>query len=112
MPPRIISILTLAQSLVILLGVLLTGAFLKLYAGTSFGKPVPRLPVVMRDYGFWLIVLPLCWALAATFSVRSLDSSPSARPAYILTGIILLAALCVVFLVSVISAFYAATYSW
>ncbi|RYD84848.1 MAG: hypothetical protein EOP84_04350 [Verrucomicrobiaceae bacterium] len=65
----------------------------------------------MRDYGFWLVLLPLVWALAATLSIRSVDVSPSTESFYLLAGSILLAALCIVFVASAFVAFHAATYS-
>jgi hypothetical protein len=111
MPPRLVSVLTVIQWLVVFLGVFITGGFLRMYGARWGNAPVPPFPQFVRDYGFWLITLPLCWALAATLSVRSPGAPPSIRPFYLIAGFILLAVLCIVFSASGFVAFQAATYT-
>ena len=93
MPPRAVSMLTLVQLLVVFLGVLLTGTFMRLSKLSSPFFPLPTVPGWVQHNGFWLCLLPLAWAVGATLSVRTLDASPEIRPGVMIAGYVLLAAL-------------------
>ena len=102
------------QVLTVVLGVLVTGIFLRLYAqgfvggGGSLwrGTPTaPPFPLWMRNHGYWLCCMPLIWAGASILSVRSLDALPEVRPGYLAAGYTLWAALLVGFICSAITAY-------
>lgn len=105
MTPRFISALTVMQLFVIFLGVCVTGGFLRLH---GLDIPHPFFPRIMRDYGFWLALLPLAWALASAFSVRPVDATPAASALYGVAGFILLAGLILVFTLAASVAFHQA----
>ncbi len=105
MTPRFISVLTVIQLVIILLGVSITGGFLRFH---MVGVPNPPFSQLMRDYGFWLGLLPLGWAVASTISVRSLVRSPTASTLHCVAGFVLLAGLILVFTFAAFVAFSAA----
>jgi hypothetical protein len=103
MTPRFISALTVMQLFVIFLGVCVTGGFLRLH---GVDVPHPTYPRIMRDYGFWLALLPLAWALASVLSARPVDATPSASSLYGVAGFVLLAGLILVFTMAASVAFH------
>jgi hypothetical protein len=107
MPPRAISVLTILQWLVIFLGLLVTGFFLKLHGieAIPYGGPsYPLFPQVLRTYGFWLLLIPFGWGAYATVTIGSLDAAPSVSRFHVLVGSILLCALFLLFMASAITA--------
>jgi len=103
--PRFISALTVMQLFVIFLGVCVTGGFLRLH---GFDVPHPFYPRIARDYGFWLALLPLAWALASVLSARPVDASPTASSLHGVAGFVLLAGLILVFTLAATAAFHSA----
>ena len=90
MPPRIVSLLTLVQFLVILVGVLWTGSIMRLNDIRWMGKPLPDLPEWVRHEGFWLWLVPAGWAVGATLSARKFDEQPTVPLGWIVVGCLLL----------------------
>ena len=103
MTPRTITTLVLIQLLTILIGVLATAIFLRLLTTDWPNEPahMPGFPRFVRNYGFWLSLLPFAWIAASVLSVRSLDSLPQVHRGYLVAGYVLWAFLAVVFLFSV-----------
>lgn len=99
MTPRTIITLALMQMLTVFIGVLLTAVFLRFLTTDWPNEPawMPAFPRIMRNYGFWLLLVPAAWAGASVISVRSLDALPQIHRAYLVVGYLLWAALALTF---------------
>lgn len=108
MTPRAISTLVLWQWLTVFLGVVLTGLFLRFYYTDWPNEPsfgLPTYPRLVRDYGFWLCLLPPVWAVLSIISVGELDALPQLKRGYTVAGYILWAFLIVVLATAVYNAY-------
>lgn len=106
MKPRAIFLLLIGQMLIIFLGVVLTGSFVRIYEGRisqaffpSAGYPYVKFVV---SYGLWLSVLPLAWAAVALGHARQVARANASARRFELVGGLLLLGLLLVFAVSVI----------
>ena len=103
MTPRTIVTLALMQMLTVFFGVVLTAIFLRFLTTDWPNEPVwmPAFPRFMRNYGFWLLLLPVAWAGVSVTSVRSLDAWPQIHRGHLVAGYVLWAALALVFFFAV-----------
>jgi hypothetical protein len=106
-----VTILTLLQLLVVVLGVLVTRALLN-WSYLRWGNvPLPPFPIFMRDYGLWFALLPMVWATVAIFSIRTLDVAPTTGLLSRIVGLVLLALLFLAFGMSILVAISTVTYT-
>ncbi len=107
MTPRAISTLVLWQWLTVFLGVVLTGFFLRFYYTDWPNEPayLPAYPRFVRNYGFWLCLLPPAWAAVSILSVGTLDSMPELKRRYTVAGYALWVALVLVLVPAVLIAY-------
>ena len=110
MPPRVISMLLVGQLLVIFLGVAITGSLLRVYEIQDPPSQHPDIivrtfPFYVRDYGFWLCLLPLGWAIAAIRDARAVKEKNIADQRFELIGWVLLGALLVFFACAAFNAY-------
>ena len=111
MPPRVISVLTAMQLFTVAFGVFVTGTLLRVHSARWPGAPFPAFPQSIRDYGLWLAILPIAWAVTSVLSVRSIDATPSVGSLARLVGLVLLTFLLLTFAASGFVSFQAATYT-
>ena len=99
MTPRTIITLALMQMLTVFFGVMLTAIFLRFLTTDWPNEPawMPAYPRFMRNYGFWLLLVPVAWAGSSVLSVRSLDALPQVHHGYLVAGYVLWAILALVF---------------
>ena len=107
MTPRAISTLILWQWLTVSFGVVLTGLFLRFYYTDWPNEPtyLPAYPRLVRNYGFWLCLLPPAWATVSILSVGTLNALPQLKRPYAIAGYVLWVALVLVLLPSVLIAY-------
>jgi len=116
MPPRVISMLLIGQLLVVFLGVAITGGLVRAYdihfPHVDMDTPPLRIfPHFVRDYGLWLCLLPLSWAVAAVWNSRGAAEKNIANYRYEFMGWLLLASLLVIFSYSAWVGYGLATYT-
>ena len=99
MTPRTIITVALMQMLTVFFGVMLTAIFLRFLTTDWPNEPawMPAFPRFMRNYGFWLLLVPVAWAGASVTSVRSLDALPQIHRGYLIAGYVLWAVIAIVF---------------
>lgn len=70
-----IIVLFIEQAAAVVFGMLCTLALLSIPTDgpASVAVPPPAFPVLLRNYGWWLGLLPLCWALTMSRVGRSRD---------------------------------------
>ena len=81
-------ILALVQVGVVVLGVLAAGASCKW--STTFNMRLPSSTILVAEYGFLALVLPLAWVTVALLTMRRGAESENAKPLVFYSGILLL----------------------
>ena len=109
MIPRVISMLLIGQLLVIFFGIMILGIGLRISDAQGMCMQGDHLQANfhtrLRDYGFWLSLLPLGWAVAAVRDARAADEGRENRSRrYELAGWLIFAGL-LMFFVSVLFGF-------
>jgi len=101
--PKIISVLAALQFFLVVSGYLFTRSCLKLYdIALSTGLPIqtPTLPLFVRTYGLWFLLVPFAWACVATLRGRAVCGVAFISIWQFITGSALTAALAAIFLLS------------
>ena len=100
--PRMISILLILQLLVIFFGIMVVGLMLRLQDANSLAMTGEHLAKnsfhYLRNYGFWLSLLPLGWAIAAVRDAHMVVVNKRVGRRYELAGWLILGALLLFFL--------------
>ena len=97
---RPISILAIAQVVVVIAGIFLTAAMLKLHGYGTVDLPIGHFrseAVFVRNYGIVILCVPLIWTLLAIRSTDA-DKPRSLYPALLATGLILVVFGIIIFL--------------
>ena len=101
--PRMISILLILQLLVIFFGIMVVGVMLRLQDTHSLQMTGEHLAKNsfhnLRDYGFWLNLLPLGWATAAVYDAHMVAEKKRTGRRYELVGWLIFVGLLLFFLV-------------
>ena len=101
--PKIISVLSLLQFFFVIAGYLFTQSCLKLYdLALSRELPIqrPELPLFVRAYGLWFLLVPFSWACLAATRGRATRGIAYISLWQFITGCILTVTLAATFLLS------------
>lgn len=92
-----IIVLFLEQAAVIVFGILCTTVLMGAPVGSSVAavSPPPSFAVLVRDHGWWLGFLPLCWALTMSRVGRAPDGKVLTQRILRTGGMLLALLLCI-----------------